>query len=539
MRRKWQCLPPTLKQLWTGLPFFILLLKGFLFPLPLLDFWWHLRMGKVILDTGSIPRVDQFSFTAAGKIFIVQNWLAEILFYLIYKAGGFPLLVFSNALFLICMLIPIFHLCRKVSNSFGASVFSTCLVAVCIPCNMRPQVFSYVMFAIYYWVVLSYCSGKRDWILSLPLLMVLWVNLHGAFVLGLGLVAVILCGESICGLLNDSHQDTLKGQQLAKLAVVFALCLLATLANPEGFGVYRYIFTVTNDPSSRHFVMEWQPPVISSLQGIVQFYIPFFATILVLLLSERRPRLTEMMLYLGFSAFGLTATRNAVWFVVVSAPILARYLPHVHWSSVLGPQRLGLQSRATLPVQQNPRREGEHALLNFAIAGLALVIAGAQSPWLQKRLHPGSLFDSKTPVGAMDYIERHSLIGNIFHPQAYGDYLIWRLWPKQRSFFDGRVHLFGEPLVRAYQQIYNDTHGEELLGAYGIRYLLLSKVEKEPEGKKLIDRARKSGSWKLLYEDNTSILFEKTSPFISSNRLGEWGESDAAKRTPGIWTDSA
>ena len=506
MRRK--CVP-TLKQLWVGLPFFILLLKSFLFPLPLLDFWWHLKMGKVILDTGSIPRVDQFSFTAAGKIFIVQNWLAEILFYLTYKAGGYPLLIFSNALFLICVLIPIFHLCRKASSHLWASVFAACLVAVCIPCNMRPQIFSYIMFAVYYWVVLSYCSGKRDWVLSLPLLMVLWANLHGAFVLGLGLLALILCGESICSLLNDSHQDVIKGKQLVKLAVVFALCLIATLANPEKFGVYSYILTVMNDPSSRHFVVEWQPPVISSLQGIVQFYIPFFITALVLMLSDRRPRLTEMMLFSGFSVMGLTSTRNAVWFLLVSAPILARYLPSVHWSSVFGLPRQGMRSKPTLPVQ-NTHGEREPALLNFAIAGLALVVATVQSPWLQLRLHPGSLLDSKTPVGAMDYIERHSLTGNIFHPQAYGDYLIWRLWPKQRSFFDGRVHLFGESLVQVYQQIYNDTHGEELLEHYGIRYLLLSKVEKEPESKRMIDRTRQSRNWKLLYEDNNSILFEKT-----------------------------
>jgi len=103
-----------------------------------------------------------------------------------------------------------------------------------------------------------------------------------------------------------------------------------------------------------------------------------------------------------------------------------------------------------------------------------------------------------------------NLTGNIFHPQSYGDYLIWRLWPRQRSFFDGRVHLFGEPLVRTYQQIYRDSNGEALLDRYKIQYLLLSKIDHNPEHISLITRVRRSANWKTLYEDSKSILFEKT-----------------------------
>jgi hypothetical protein len=509
--RKFGRLPtPTLRQLWIGLPFFILLLKGFLFPLPLLDFWWHLKMGQVILDRGSIPRFDIFSFTATGKVFIIQNWLGEILFDLIYKAGGFPLLVFVNATLLACMLIPIFYLCRRVSSQFWGSIFSTCVVALCMPCNMRPQVFSYVLFAVFYELLESYRSGHRNWIWAMPFLMILWVNLHGAFVLGVALIAVILCCEGMRSFWNASQPDALNSRQLVRLIIVCILCALATLANPEKLGVYSYIHTVMNDPSSRQFVVEWQPPIINSIQGIVQFYFPFFLTTLVLISSERRPSLTEMALYAGFSAFGLTATRNAVWFLIVAAPILARHLPSAKWASAFSRHGTRMQSDST-SCRNHAQGRGENRSLNFAIASLAFIVLNVQSPWVQQSLHHGSLIDSKTPVGAMDYIERESLNGNIFHPQEYGDYLIWRLWPRQRSFFDGRVHLFGESLVRAYQQIYRDSHGEELLRDYNIRFLLLSKTEEKPEDKKMIDRVRSSGNWALLYEDEISVLFEKAS----------------------------
>jgi hypothetical protein len=185
-------------------------------------------MGHVILETGAIPRVDIFSFTAAGKIFIVQNWLAEIIFYFLYNAGGYPVLIFANALLLAFVLIPVLHLCLKVAGPLWASVLPTCLVALCLPSNMRPQVFSYGMFAVFYLVISCYCSGRKSLIWFLPFLMALWVNLHGAFVLGLGLIAIVLTCESLSSLFRPSsliHRQA----KITKLAFVFVLCVLLLL----------------------------------------------------------------------------------------------------------------------------------------------------------------------------------------------------------------------------------------------------------------------------------------------------------------------
>src|SRR3989442_3887902 len=87
----------SIEHLWLGLPVFALLWKSFLFPLPFLDFWWHLKIGEVIATTGSIPRVDLFSFTAAGRPFVIQNWLAELLYYGTYRLAGVVFSVFFYA----------------------------------------------------------------------------------------------------------------------------------------------------------------------------------------------------------------------------------------------------------------------------------------------------------------------------------------------------------------------------------------------------------------------------------------------------------
>src|ERR1041385_5046732 len=74
----------TIEHLWLGLPVFVLLWKNFLFQLPVLDFWWHLKLGELIANTHSIPRTDLFSFTASGQTYVVQNWLAELIYYGLY-----------------------------------------------------------------------------------------------------------------------------------------------------------------------------------------------------------------------------------------------------------------------------------------------------------------------------------------------------------------------------------------------------------------------------------------------------------------------
>src|SRR5438093_8297724 len=101
----------SIEHLWLGVPVFALLWKSFLFPLPVVDFWWHLKIGEVIATTGSIPRVDLFSFTAAGKPFVIQNWLGELIFYWTYLAGGFPLLVFFNTVLTLAAFLLLYKLC--------------------------------------------------------------------------------------------------------------------------------------------------------------------------------------------------------------------------------------------------------------------------------------------------------------------------------------------------------------------------------------------------------------------------------------------
>jgi hypothetical protein len=300
------------------------------------------------------------------------------------------------------------------------------------------------------------------------------------------------------------NHDAVRKRRLKILGLIFILCCIATLVNPEFYGVYDYIQTVVRDPASQKFVTEWQPPAIDTGQGFVLFYLPFLLLTLVLILTNRKPSLTELMLYLGFGVFGLISLRNCIWFLLVSAPILAGHLANIDLSIL----RSGYTEHAQA-YGATARRRRELPFLNRAISVAMLLVLILQSPWMRVKLHNAPLQSPLTPVGVMNFMDRKELKGNIFHPQLYGDYLIWRLWPKKRSFFDGRVHLFGESFVESYFRILKDSAWEGLLERHNIRYLLLSKDKNERDQRRMIETARRSGRWKLLYEDDLSILFEK------------------------------
>ncbi|MBI3463739.1 MAG: hypothetical protein HY000_11885, partial [Planctomycetes bacterium] len=486
--------------------------RSFLQPVRLLDFWWHLKAGEVIVSSGSIPRTNIFSFTASAPATVPHCWLSEAIYYLVYWVGGLPLLIVLNTALLVAALLPVYHLCVEECARRRLVILAAVLPAgsLALFSGMRPHVFSFMLLAVFYWVLAGFRRRRRDVLWVLPPLMALWVNLHGAFVIGLGLIVLFLGCESVRRLVHGPVPGILSLSEFAKLALILAACVLATLLNPEYYRVYSFVLEFGVNKYT--FVTEWEVPRVNSMEGILTFHGAFFLTLLVLLVSRERLDLTELALFLGFAAFGLAAYRNGVWFPLIAAPIVSRRLP-----SLEGPELLKNLERFA-PVrslrrwvqhlfvsQATPSRSG----LDIAFAALLLGVTVILSPWVYPRLGIGwqhnGLLERETPVGAMDYIEQHNLAGNIFHHQIYGDYLIWRLWPRHRSLFDSQVHFYGQPFFDDYASAFHDSHWEERLVSYDIAFLLLRNHAAEDQ--RIADAARQSSGWRLLFEDELSVLF--------------------------------
>jgi hypothetical protein len=495
-----------IEHLWILAPFFVTFIRAFRVPLQLMDFWWHLKLGEIIVTTRSIPTTDLFSFTAAGRPFLVDNWLAEIAYYLIYRLGGLPLIVFLNAVLYALALSPIFLLCRESTRQIRLAAFATLLACLAFAGNARPQVFSFAFFAFFYWVLDGFRFRRRNMLWILPFAMVVWVNVHGAFVLGLGLVALYLASESLRHIFNA--KDALPVNRLLTLAFVLPSCMAATLVSPQSYRVYGYVRLILSDRVVQHMVTEWQRPRIDSFEGAL-FYCTFLLAIAGFAVMRRQLNLTDMVLIAVFARWGATAYRNIIWFAFIAAPILTRY-----WTKIKIAWDINrLQTNRSPEKQAGTGATRSSASSLYRRFNLILLIGGMffliiTSPWIRPIVNGASLIDSRTPVKAIDYIEQHGLRGHIFHPLIFGDYLIWRLYPQQRSFFDGRVHLFGADFVRKYQDIFDSPDWESMLAPFDIRYLLLSKEDEEC--KNLIRMVRDTKHWTVLFEDGISILYERT-----------------------------
>jgi hypothetical protein len=114
----------------------------------------------------------------------------------------------------------------------------------------------------------------------------------------------------------------------------------------------------------------------------------------------------------------------------------------------------------------------------------------------------------QTPVGAADFIEQQGLTGRMFHSQVFGDYLMWRLWPQQKTFIDGRVHLFTMDFLRDYEATIEDPLATNVFAHWNIQYVLLHKTSGKTDGR-AIRSMENSAAWKKIYEDEISVMFER------------------------------
>ena len=479
-----------IEHLWTLLPFVFLIVVTFGTPLRLLDFWWHLKMGEVIVTSFDLPETDIFSFTSGEKPFLLQSWLAEVALYLLYLVGGLRLIVAGNVAVLTLALLAVYASCRRhlAAPRLCALISVPLIVPLVIYSNVRPQTFSILLFAVFFGLLNEYRWGNRDRLWFLPALMLIWANLHGGFPLGLGLIGIFWL-DTLAAALRESER---RGrEEFKRLTLVGVVAALATLVNPAVIGLHLDVLGVLRDPPSQRFVSEWQAPLINDWTGGLGFFFPFVATTAVFILS-RGVRRVDFILYLVFSLFAFTALRNAIWFAIVAPPIVARQL-------------------AALPRFAQGRVNGTrvasgHPGFNLIFLLLMICVVIGSSPWVYPTLKQKPLWEPSTPAQAVDFIESESLEGNFFHPQIFGDFFIWRLWPSHRSFIDGRVHLFDGDFVRDYFAVFDDPAWELRLRPYDIRYLFLSR--KDPGDRGLYDRATSSPEWELLYDDGIAAVFE-------------------------------
>jgi len=468
----------TLSHIWWALPVLLSYAVLSLTPLREGDLWWHLSLGESIARTRVLPTVDVWTVAGGGLPFNAANsWLGDVVLYALEAVGCLAALVVLQAFLgalTVALLLRLSYLAGAAAKE-AAALTLVGFLALYPFSTARPQIFSFSLFMCVEGALLAVHAGRLYWLAALPALMAVWVNLHGGWVMGLGLIGAFGMGWLREGLIGQRTLRSLRPHALWGIAV-----LLATLLNPQGFRVYEYLIVMGTSSISQQFVSEWQPPSLGQT-----FTWPFWGLLLIggLLLARRHPRRWDLptLVALCFVALALRYLRMIPFAVIALLPALSNRLPR----------------RPALP---------EHtSVFNCQMLGVLLTFSVLTTPYarLAVGISPTTLIDPYFPVAACEVLAQHAPAGSaVFALAEWGGYVGWRLAPDVRPFVDGRVEL---PPVDVWEDYLAITTGQpgwqERVRGWDHAYLLLSL---QHQGR-LAALARVDG-WQTLYEDAGTLL---------------------------------
>jgi hypothetical protein len=464
------------------------------------DFWWHMAVGREILASGQIPTVDIYSYTMAGQPYLSYQmfWLMDVWLYRWYSLGGAALVLFIHSLTITSTYLVIMLICRGSSRKWGVTAF--CLLFAIVlgvyAWSVRTQAISFLIGAIFLYAIQRYRYAPNPLLLAIfPVGMLVWVNSHGSFPIGLILLGIWLGDEAWQLILARWRGHP--GSQ-ARVLVPFLVLLFSTAAcllNPRGIGIVRYLVTMASNPTVQSTVPEWLPPRITSPIGPFFFAGVLFSAV-VLVIAPRRVSFYQLATFVIFTALGLWTTRGVVWYGLVMAPILAKNL------SAIGD---------SLPRKRLLRQPTfASGLVNFGLLSLLLLLSAVSLPWFRSaipmRKDYRSLVTRDTPIEAIRFLMDEQPRGRVFNDMAFGSYMIWAAQPDYQVFADPRIELFPQTIWDDYQQISRTEPGwEEKLNQYAVHTLVLNPGVQSA----LASEASRSENWQLIHQDGTAHIYQR------------------------------
>jgi len=447
------------------------------------DLWWHLKAGEQIIDTRSIPHTDDFSFTKQGSEWVAHEWLSEVIMEGIYRLSGLVGLVTVFSLIVVIALWLTYRRCD--GKPYAAGIAILLAAAASSPLfGIRPQMLTLLLASIYIVLLERFDpkeQTKRHWWL-VPL-MLLWVNLHAGFALGLALIGVYIVRAVLDGEWN----------YVRPLLVVLVVCTAVVPLNPNGFRMFSYPYETLTSTSMATFIQEWHSPDFHQIT-----YLPLavllLSTFAAMALSPTRPRLGEIFLVLITALGALRSARHIPIFSVFAAPALAKHLWAIAkehgWDKLL----TGAEARPT----------GIKLLINVVLL-LAPLALGVSRIW-HFAAHTRSYETIRNPVAAVEFFKSQRLPGPIYNRYGWGGYLIYKLYPEYRVYIDGRADVYGDAFFTEAMQAYDGLgNWREPLDRYGIQTVII-----DPDVA-LSSLLRSDNQWSKVYEDNQAVIFRRAS----------------------------
>ncbi|MGZ8563714.1 MAG: hypothetical protein ACXWWU_08850, partial [Candidatus Limnocylindria bacterium] len=321
------------------------------------DVWWHIRAGEAVLSSGSVPRVDTWSIVGAGRPWVSQDWLANVLLAVGNGAGPWGQTALS-LLFGACSVLAFWVLWRAIALRVPAIGWASRLVWLSIGLalagpvmGVRVQVLDLLMSALVVWICWRYLvDPRRRWLLGLPLVAALWANLHAGWPLLFMIAGAILVGETLDRLLRRRLEPApLTWRQLRDLALALLAAGAALSLNPNGIGLYAYPFDTVGITALSRYVMEWFPATLDSLFGRLLTAFVLVGVVPTFLFGWRRLRTADAVVLIGLTVLAFRAIRFLLLVGPIGGAIVAVVLAPLIAETAWGRRVAPTLARLSLP----------------------------------------------------------------------------------------------------------------------------------------------------------------------------------------------
>ncbi|MFA6394199.1 MAG: hypothetical protein WCW25_05045 [Patescibacteria group bacterium] len=468
------------------------------------DLGRHIINGRLFIENNLVSHANLFSFTYPDFAFINHHWGSGVIFYFVEKVSGFAGLSFFYILLSLITFSVLFFLAKEKS-SFGSAAVVSLIVIPLIGerAEVRPEVFSYFLGAIFL-LILSRAQDLKisvRWLFLLPILAMLWVNLHIYFIFGIGVMGLFLTENIFWLFYGEKRKRAIS--LLKSLIPAFVLALAALFINPFGWKAIIYPFKIFGNYGYR--VVENQSVLFLEKLGfyrnanlaVYEFVVVIFLLVMIFALIFNRKKMSPVFVGLGVtvSALAFFALRNFALFGYFILPALSYFIYCL---------LAGLRERYVF------FRGKEKATIIF----LGVVFFIFTFFQVKEKI----LNNADSELGLVpgvnksaDFFKKEKLEGPIMNNYDIGGYLIYHLYPAERVFTDNRPEAYPADFFREIYIPAQEDGGawKALDNRYGFNVIYYYLGDATPWGQKFLTDRIDDPEWAPVYADSYAIIFVK------------------------------
>lgn len=468
-------------------PLLLIVLLGGFFSMRLLsdpDLGFHLKYGQWIIKHQTIPEKDQSTYTVPNNEYIDIHWLFQVALYGVYVISGYRGISIMVCLASVCLLLSLLWRFKILQTGPGVALTGLLVSILIIEPSFgpHPELPTFIFMTISLVVMDLYFHRKKNILLLLPVIQLIWCNMHGLFILG-----IIIDGAYFISL-------WIRNRKIDRIFLLwYALSIIICLFNPyfiKGF-LFPLELTTRFNPSNiynqhiQEFIPFFNQPHFALRDYL--FLILLISSFLLMMLTYRKRPVHELLLVLLFSLLALVSIRNIPLFVLVAMPVCANAATGLKF-------RPGIRLERCLTIL-------------LTVIPLLLIPRVATDAWYLKNNSFNKtgmgLDEARQPVRAVKFLLQNHLEGRILNSIGYGGWLSWEL--KQPVFIDGRLEVMQEGIYREITDSWYDGL-PRLISVYHPDIIIYNYLTYYPWTLQLARMA----DWRLIYLDGAAAIYARS-----------------------------